>query len=379
MKRTWLSVVFILSAGFGLLAQDKIEVKTIDGVPHILNPAKPLRGTIKVELERIRTIDPYEQPEVGLKYMMFARDEAGNVVLFDPNDAEGHRFGPDGKYYGLLTKVGQGPGEFSAQQGYHIAFLKSDIWVYGGQKVAILDRNGVFKEERQLKNRFRQSVEGGDYFSENTTRNEKKEIIRTLKFVRCAAADEEQAVDLLQGENIGMIRDATKGRGFADGWGTPQFFYDGDPALRRIYCGLNTEYQLRVKDYAGKDLFVIQRPYEYVKVGRADKEKIWPGGLKDENMKWILSAYPNRLIAIREVQRLPRGFIAVFRVSGVQQVEIDIFDEKGQYVYALEFPSGLKVENIRFITFGFAMTESEEDYMVYREYRIKNLPEVFGK
>lgn len=379
MKKTAIPLVFVLCAALTLFAQDKIEVKTVDGVPHVLNPAKPLRGTVKVEIERIRTIDPYEQPEVGLKMMMFARDEGGNIILSDPNRAEAHRFSADGKYLGLLTKIGQGPGEFSAMQGYHVAFLKSDIWVYGGKKVALLDKNGVFKEERQLKNHFYEGIEGGDFFSENTTRNEKKEIIRTLKFVRCSMAGEERELDLLQGENIGMIRDAATGRGFADGWGTPQFFYSGDPAVQRIYCGLNTEYFIQVKDYSGKDLFVIQRPYEYVKVGRSDVEKLWPGNLKDERSKWILSAYPNRLVSIKEVQPLPGGHIAVFRISGLKQLEVDVYDDKGQYQYALAFPSSVQLENVRFLPFGFAMAEAEGDYRVYREYRIKNLPEVFGK
>jgi hypothetical protein len=378
MKKNLVTVIFALSLSFILLAQDKIEVKTIDGIPHVLNPAKPLHGTIKIEIERIRTIDPYEQPDVGLRMIFFSRDEAGNVILYDPNSAEGHRFGSDGKYLGLLTKIGQGPGEFSARQGYHVAFLKSDIWVYGGQKVALLDGNGVFKEERKLKHHYYAGVEGGDFFAEDTTRNENKDIIRTLKFVRCSMAGEEQAVDLLQGENIGMIRNSSGG-GFGDTWGTPRFFFGGDPILKRLFCGLNTEYSIRVKDYQGQDLFVIRKSYAYVKVSRSDVEKMMPWIAKEEKMKWILSAYPDKLIAIREVQPLPKGHLAVFCVSGVQKVGIDVFDEKGRYLYALEFPSDVNMENLKILPFGFATTESAGDDGVYREYRIKNLPGIFGQ
>jgi hypothetical protein len=379
MKKIAISFACVLFAAFGLLAQDKIEVKTIDGVPHVLNPAKPLRGTVKVEIERTRTIDPYEQPEVGLKYILYSRDEAGNVVLYDPNNAEGQRFGPDGKYLGLLTKIGQGPGEFSAMQGYRVAFLGSNIWVYGGQKVALLDKDGIFKEERKLTNHFYEGIEGGDFFTENTTRNEKKDLLRTLRFVRCTMGGEEKAIDLLQGENIGMVRDASTGRGFSEGWGTPKFFYGGDSSLERVYCGFNTEYRVKVKDYQGRDLFAIERPYEYVKVSRSDVAKIWPGALDDERSKWIISAYPSRLVAIKEVQRLPGGFLAVFRVSGIKEIEVDVFDEKGQYQYALEFPSDVNMAYMKFLAFGFAAMESEGDYMVYHEYKIKNLPEVFGR
>jgi hypothetical protein len=68
--------------GFSLYAiQDKVETKVIEGIPHILNPVKPMKGTIELEVERTRTIDPYEQPDVGLRMIYFSRDEAGQVTL----------------------------------------------------------------------------------------------------------------------------------------------------------------------------------------------------------------------------------------------------------------------------------------------------------
>jgi len=37
------------------------------------------------------------------------------------------------------------------------------------------------------------------------------------------------------------------------------------------------------------------------------------------------------------------------------------------------------MENMKFLPFGFALTESAGDCSVYREYRIKNLPDVFER
>jgi len=362
MKKMLVPILFFLPTVLAFSAQDKTEFKTINGVPHAFNPAKPLHGTIAVEVERF-----------------FSRDETGNVILYDPNYAEGHRFGPDGKYLGLLTKIGQGPGEFSTQQGYHVSFLKSDIWVYGGRKAARLDGNGIYREERLLKSSYYGGLEGGDFFTEDTKWNENKVSTRTLKFIRCAMSGEEQTVDLLQAENIGMIRNPSGNGGFSDSWGTPGFFYSGDPNSKRIYCGLHTEYLIRVKDYQGKDLLFIRKPYEYVKVGRADVGKLIPWALKEERSKWILSAYPDRLIAIKEVLPLPKGHLAVYRVSGIQKVEIDVFDAQGRYLYVLAFSSDLNTDNLKFLPFGFATIEPSGDYSVYREYRIKNLPEIFGR
>ena len=103
---------------------------------------KPLKGTITLEVERTRTINPYDQPDVGLRMIMFSRDAAGNVMLFDPNGAEGHRFDTAGKYVGLVTKKGQGPGEFSPKPGYWTLFHDPGIWVFGGMKAAHFDDSG---------------------------------------------------------------------------------------------------------------------------------------------------------------------------------------------------------------------------------------------
>jgi len=112
MKRFLSLGIILLFAAALVAAQEKVEFKTIDGVPHALNPAKPLKGTIKLEVKRMRTINPYDQSDVGMRMIRFSRDPAGNVILYDPNRAEGHRFGADGRYLGLLTKNGQGPGDF---------------------------------------------------------------------------------------------------------------------------------------------------------------------------------------------------------------------------------------------------------------------------
>jgi hypothetical protein len=132
MKRSFLLGIGIFAAVSLLCAGQDVQFKTIDGIPHAINPAKPLKGTIVLEVERTLTINPYDQSEVGLRMTLFSRDAGGDVMLFDPNNAEGHRFDASGKYLGLVTKKGQGPGEFSPMQGYWTLFQDPGIWVFGG-------------------------------------------------------------------------------------------------------------------------------------------------------------------------------------------------------------------------------------------------------
>lgn len=378
-KNCAIGAVVLMTATFLLGAQSQAEIKTIDGVPHVFNPIKPLKGIVKLEVERVRTIDPYQQPDVGLRMILFSRDEAGNVILYDPNKAEGHLFGPDGKYLGLLTKAGQGPGEFSPMQGYWALFQGSDIWVYGGRKVCHFDGAGKFLKDKALKHNFDAAVETGRFLSIDSEATDERTQVWSLRLVEFDMDGAEKAIDLLRAENIGMIRNPSLQSAFADEWGTPRFFFAGDASLKRVYCGLNTKYSISVRDYEGRMLRVIERAYEYVKISRRDVEELMAWALKDERSKWMLSAYPDRLIAIKEVMPLPKGYLAVFRVSGVKKFEIDVFDSQGLYLYAVLPPPDVKMDEVHFFSFGFGTVEESGDYPVYREYWIKNLPEIFGK
>jgi len=379
MKKAFVWACLIVTGVFLNAAQEKVEIKTVDGITHIQNPAKPLKGMVKLEVERARTINPYDQPDVGLKMIFFCRDAAGQVILYDPNGAEGHRFGPDGKYLGLLTKKGQGPGEFSPMQGYRVYFYEPDIWVFGGMKVARFDGQGRLVKDKVLTNHHYAGVEANRFLTVDSIVNEKKEQVRTLKLVEFSMEGEEKAIDLLQAENIGMIRNPNGRGGFGEGWGTPNFFYVADPGKKRILCGLNTEYRIQVKDYSGKSISVIQKAYEPIKAKRADVEKLMSWASQNENTKWMIAAYPDRFIAITNIRLLPEGYLAVFRVSGPGVFEIDVFSPEGEYIYALIPPQDIKMDEAEFFSTGFATIEQDGDYSVYREYRITNLPEVFGR
>jgi hypothetical protein len=380
-KQSVFSSVFAVLALAIMLtaAQDKIEFKTIDGVTHVFNPAKPLKGTIKLEVERTRTIDPYEQSEVGMKWFYFNRDEQGGVILFDPNGAEGHRFGPAGEYLGLLTKKGQGPGEFSPMQGYYVYRYGTDFWVFGGQKVACFDGRGKLVKDRVLKNSFDASVDADRFFATSVVWNEKREGLWTLKLVAFDMGGAETATDLLQAANIKMIRNPNGQGSFGETWATPNFVFAADPSQKLTYYALNTKYEIRVGDYSGKVRLVIRKEHENVKAKRGDVAKMMAWAGKEERTKWMLSAYPDRFVAFKDLLSMPKGHLAAYRVTGPEQFEIDVFSPKGEYLYALIPPLGPDFNRALFFSTGFGTVESSGDSFVYREYRIKNLPEIFGK
>jgi hypothetical protein len=194
-------LAFMLAEAPSAAAQTKAEVKTVGGVAHVLNPAKPLKGTIELEVERSREINPYDRPEVGLRRVRFARDQAGQLVLYDPSRAEAHRYAADGRYLGLLTRIGQGPGEFGPMQGYRVNFDPPDIFVFGGRKMARVDGDGHLIKDRSIRQDFDGWIDGGRFFSVDMKRTKTNDQIRTLELVTLSTdGDADEVVDLLRAE-----------------------------------------------------------------------------------------------------------------------------------------------------------------------------------
>jgi hypothetical protein len=363
--------LFLPALDFG---PPQVKTETIDGVRHILNPEKPLKGTVVLDVEKALEINPFAIEDVGIRYMLFARAEDGGVILFDPNRAEGHKFDNTGKYLGSLVKKGQGPGEFSRLMG--VDFVGNEIWVTDGMKLAKFERQGAFIGELKLKNQSRVFVDNSHFLAVRSARKSPTELVRIYSLIKFGAESlsDEIVADIIQAENVGMIMMDGGYRGFAEPWGTPNLIIAYGKKDKRIYAALNTKYEIMVKDLKGRTLFVIEKKHKNVKVNTKDKEKLLGGSLRE-----FISVYPDELVAFQEMRALPNGYLVVRRVSGVEKLEADVFDPEGRYLYALKVPEGISLERATFHGSGFSLIQYKEDYPVYIDYRIKNLPEVFGK
>jgi len=351
----------------------------LDGVAHIMNPEKPIGGEVILDIEKTLEINPYQYEEVGLRSFSFVRDTDGDVILFDPNRAEAQRFDRAGEYLGRLFREGEGPGEFPERRGLDLYFMNNQIWATGGMKFARYDKSGKFISERKLRYRPLVLVDENAFFIRETERKGQERLSKiSLANLSLDRDTESSVVDLFQAENVGMIRRPDGRGGFGEPWGTPdiQFAYDRED--RKIYVGLNTEYKIHVKSLKGETMYVIERLYKNVNVSSEDKKKLLSWALKHESSRWMLSAYPDVLVAIKDMKILPEGYLAVYRVSSVEAFEVDVFDQEGKYVYIMKPPEGVSLERAKFYGFGFTIKETKEDGLeVYAEYKIKNLPDIF--
>jgi hypothetical protein len=377
MKKTALFtfVICLIFTGFCKKADDGIQVVMIDGIKHVMNPAEPLKGTIVLDLEKKLEINPYDYAEVGMRYYLSIKDEKGEVILYDANQAEAHRFSGEGEYLGSMITQGEGPGEFAQMQGMHVNFVDDQIWVTGGRKLAMFDKSGAFLQEFRIDDYNPLFVDTSKYISNITQRHEKGSSKRIVLKEITDPGFVDEVLTFLNAENVGMIE--VGNRGFGDDWGVPDIRFAYDPEYKNMFLVYTPDYRITVKDLLGNTLLVIERPYEPINVSRADVKNMLPW-VNNERSKWIIDAYPDRLVAIKDLTMLPHGYLAVYRVSGPREAEIDIYDPDGRYVYIMEFPEDMELREPCFYDFGFSNIETKEDIPVYVEYRVKNLPEIFS-
>ena len=382
MKRNILVLCLILVVilfGCGKKAKEQqIQVEVIEGIRHIMNPETPLKGSVSLELEKKLEINPYEHEDFGLRHFYAVKDKDGEIILFDVNNSEAQRFTGDGGYIGSFFRHGQGPGEFVPGSLLYVRFMNNQIWVTGRNKLSKFDKQGQFIDEVSIGDTGVFFVDERCYLTEKRTRNEKdthKQII--IKNIKETNKIEEGPV-LMEGKNLGMIR--LPNGGFRDGWGTPDIEYAIDRMEKKIYVAMKTKYKIHVKDQEGQTLYVIEKPYIPIKLSNNDKEIMLESFIKrrSDQKQMYLNAYPDELMAIKKMKVLPKGYLAVYRISGLKKYMIDIFDESGKYVYMIESPEDYPLDEAEFYDFGFTTVETVDDFPVYVEYRIKNLPEIFN-
>jgi hypothetical protein len=353
-------------------AEEQVLITEIDGVTHIQNPATPLKGTILLEVEKTLEINPFEHTEIGIKNFSSARDKDGEVILFDSNKGEAYRFNSKGEYIGSLVHKGQGPGEFQEFHGLEILFRDNQIWAVSVIKYAKFDKSGQFLEEKKVESYPDFFVDENRYFAL------KRQWSDDGQWRRVTLVNMETETDIVFFEALRewLIR---KGSGaFNDSWATPSIHYVYCPFSEEVFIALNEEYKIQVYDLEGKETQVIKRPHQNVSVSREEKENLIAWAIRNDASKWKIDAYPDNLAAIRKMAALPKGHLAVYRIVGPKKFEIDVYDQEGKYLYILKAPEDIDMEKAVFYDSGFMTQTIKDDFPVYCEYRIKNLPGIFG-
>lgn len=378
---TIISIVLLSFCG-GRKTVKGIERKTIKGVMHIFNPARPLKGTLSLQVEEIFRFNP---SRINKKFKVedFTRDSQKNIYLLDRKSFRIYKINRKGKVVATFLNKGEGPGEFKYLP--RIYFRNGYIWATSMNKAVKYDTEGNIIKEATFTQFywFILPAESDKFLGDYPERN--KNGFKGDRLV-LFGWNEKPIVTLLESKYIGMLFFNLENVNRAFVASTPVLprpLYQYDPVSHMVYITESKDYIIYVKSLDGDTKIVIHRNFSSIPFSEKKKNLFLKDmGEAPEKFKIALKKnLPNYLCAISNIKALPGGYLMVMSTQDINKVSYDLFSPDGEFAYVLKFPEKISVNRSgKFYpdgTLGILEEEGNSEY--YIEYRIKNLPEVFGK
>ncbi|MGD8539622.1 MAG: 6-bladed beta-propeller [Candidatus Aminicenantes bacterium] len=367
-----------------------VRSEVIDGIEHIYNTLEPAKGKISLEVAEVLSIDPLDiDTEEPPLFQMAKKDKTGNLYLADSRNVRVFKFDLSGKLITQFLRKGQGPGEFPRFGDIQIAH--NFIWVIGNWPMKIAKytpdgqyvnewlfrtfrnfylRTQVVDEDRFLTVSYREGTQGQDRRRVSALINSKEEFL-TVHY---------------EDKDAGIFRIRTEQQeGPAIASTSPLVAADIHHAYDRnsgfIYVCNNREYKIHSKNTDGATRLVIHKDHKNIPLDEEQKESILQmiaPRLPVEAKQQGKDQLPYTLNAIMGIEILPKGHLAVQRTTGLESIEIDVFDRDGSCIYTI-LPSA-KIPDLRDVIFfddSIGVIAEFEEKNVFIEYRVNNMKGIF--
>ena len=367
-----------------------VKTEVIDGIQHVYNTEEPDKGEISQDVTEVLRIDPFElNPEDPPLLQMAAKDDRGNLYLADSRNVKVYKLDPNGKLVTQFLKKKQGPGEFPILGDLQIS--QNQIWIIGTwpMKIAKFTLDGEYINEwkfRTFRNFYlRTQVVSDDRFLTVSYQEgaENQDRIRVSALIN---SNEEFLTRYHEDKNAGIFQIRTAVRqGPAIVSTNPlvaadtQHAYDNTSGV--VYVCNNREYKIQLKNIDGTTWMVIHRAHRKIILDNDKKESILQSiapRIPIEAKKQAKEQLPDTLNAISGISVLPQGHLAVKRITGLESVEIDVFDRKGHFIYTI-LPS-VEIPDLRDVIIfenSIGIIAELEEKNIFVEYRVKNMKGIF--
>jgi hypothetical protein len=368
-----------------------ITTELIDGIQHVFNKGEPIKGKISLEVSEIFRVDPSEiDPENPPLFGTADKDNAGNLYLADYQNVRVHKFASGGQPVAQFLRKGQGPGEFPVFGDLQVE--ENHLWVIGAWplKIAKFSLDGQLLNEwmfRTFRNFYlRTRAVGDDNFltvSYHDLGESPEDRIRVSALMN---SDEVFLSQYYEDRNAGIFQIRT---GMEEGPAivstnpliAADIHHAYDPNSGTVYVCNNREYDIQAKNPDGTTRMVIHNAHKKIPLDDQAKENVLqmiapriPPAAKPS----VKEQLPPILNAIWGMAVIPSGHLAVCRITGLESVEIDVFDKEGRLLLTI-LPS-TDIPDLRNVTIfkgTIGVIFEEEEKNIYVEYKVRNLKEIF--
>jgi len=343
-----------------------------------------------LEVTEILRIEPSEVDQENPPLFQTAvKDDSGNIHLADRVNVRVYKFDSGGRPVARFLSKGQGPGEFPRFGDVQI--VDNYVWVIGNwpMKIAKFTPDGQFinewmfpsfrnfylrtqviAEDRFLTVSYREGTDGQDPIRVSTLMNSSEAFL----------------TQYYEDGNAGIFRIRTEQQeGPAIASTSPLVAADIHHAYDRnsgaVFVCNNREYEIQAKNSDGTTRLVIHKAHEKIDLDEVTKENILQliaPRIPVEAKQHAKEQLPNTLNAIWGMAVLPDGHLAIKRITGLESVEIDVFDREGRLLYTI-LPSAAipDLRNVIMFENTIGIISEGEENNLYVEYRVKNMRGIF--
>ncbi len=367
-------------------SMDKQHKENEETNKYVKNSQTPLKGQHQLKLERSFSIDPKDlgSKEKDVIFNSFVIDNNRNIFLLDGRNVKIYKFNRKKNLEKNFLNKGEGPGEFDRYP--KIQILNNNLYITKNRKICKFSLDGELLEEFKLKHfyRIKEMVDENRFIAirEEFGLGKSEDFNVYISFINLR--NEKTLFNAMKSENIGRFF-IPNGKRRISVIPNPGVISDFTFSLNRhtelIYFSRTDQYKIWVKDWANHLKMIISRKHKNTNFTEADYDAIvasfgtWPENL----LKEVRNSLPRTSPAIRELRVLPSGFLLAFVIKGFRNVEYDIFDSEGKYLYQVNIDNLKSAVCFKFFNSFIGVIEEKEDRNIYTEYKINSLKEVFSK
>jgi hypothetical protein len=357
---------------FGPAAAQK--VKTVDGVTVVSNGKKPVpvKGQpAKIKLTEELTIGGGSNPDEAFSQVsFFVVGDDGMIYALDIKDQKIKVFDKTGKFFRLIGKPGQGPGELGMAIGIQLTADNTLIVADAtNRRLALFKPSGEFIKNIPmsgtlgLANILLDSEGNGIGQEMGFAEGNAKMFFEIKKF-------DANLKPLFSLDKI-EFPIPIPGSGAKMNVLEMMSIYQFDP-MDNIYYGRNANYEIKVYSPEGKHIRTIQKEYDRVKVTQADIDEMLariPNVTPGFNIKEMISfpEYfpPFQFFLLDDKGRLYVRTFTKGKAKG--EYEIDVFDPNGVLVVQFITKSDLRLWKAGK---AYGIEETDEGYQVIKRYAV---------
>ena len=345
-----------------------------------------MKGKHQLKLEKFFSIDPNDLKAKGkdVIFNAFVIDNNRNIFLLDGRNVKIYKFNRKKNLEKVFLSKGEGPGEFKIYP--KIQILNNNLYVTKNRKICKFSLDGELLEEFKLKHfyRIKEMIDENRFIAirEEFGLGKGKDFNVYISLINLR--NEEILFNAMKSENLGRFF-IPNGKSHISVIPNPGVISDFIFSLNRrtelIYFSRTDQYKIWVKDWANHLKMIISRKHKNTNFTEADYDEIiasfgrWPENL----LKEVRNTLPRTAPAIRELRQLPSGFLLAFVIKGFRNVEYDVFDSEGKYIYQVNIDNLKSAVYFKFFNGFIGVIEEKEDRNIYTEYKIISLREVFSK